>query len=89
MPFTPYSMRLYSCPKISFSCKRCVHPLQRRSCTYEGVPKYLLETNGEVAPPSRKRVKIDHGGNYATAISASSRALADLESVYVFFPSMF
>ncbi|KAF9648879.1 TRAUB-domain-containing protein, partial [Thelephora ganbajun] len=42
----------------------------------------LLETNGEITPPPRKRIKIDHGGDYAAAVSASSQALADMESAY-------
>ena len=52
-------------------------------------PQHLLETNGEITPPPRKRVKIDHGGDYAGAVSTSSQALADLESAYAISPSMF
>ncbi|KAF9786508.1 apoptosis-antagonizing transcription factor [Thelephora terrestris] len=44
--------------------------------------EYLLETNGEIAPPPRKRIKIDQGGDYAAAVSSYSGALADIESAY-------
>ena len=51
--------------------------------------QHLLEVNGEITPPPRKRIKLDHGGDYAAAVSASSKALADMESACVIFSPMF
>jgi protein AATF/BFR2 len=46
----------------------------------------LLETNGEINPPPRKRVRVNHGGDYAATVSASSKALAEVESAYDTIP---
>lgn len=75
------STRLYYYQRISFSCKRYTHlffHLPRLTLCSQ----YLLETNGEIAPPPRKRVKLDREGDYAGAVSASSKALAEMESAY-------
>lgn len=44
--------------------------------------------NGEITPPPRKRVKVDHEGDYPAAVSASSKALADMESACVVFSTV-